>query len=390
MVDKASSILSGSTSFPKQNQGLGKRALPCPPTLEREQGANSPNKLGENTGSLFGRRSRPPPQRETAAPAGTGNGGSQLGHADRLNTYTNAAQRSIRTVGLPTSPAANIEATIARDRRISDIWRLVADGKLDFDRAAELTGGRERQRPEPSPTIDKPRSIRRRADPARAKRLIARKKLAAGAVPPNLVGELTVSEQAVAAVIANQCRMKSRSCTLAVSTLATRAFVSTRSVQLALKKLELLGLIACLRRPRPGQKHATNRIMVTSLEWREHIWKHAAIARLDRVKKSAPEKDSNYNYYPLNSTDGLGEKSARRTVASNRPRRHIWTTPKSEAWLDRFRKAAGDTLNPGAIGLHDPGPITKWLNRGFTEADVLAGITAVRRRHEGGERQQTV
>ena len=127
--------------------------------------------------------------------------------------------------------------------------------------------------------------------------------------------------------------------------------------------------------------------MVTSHLWREYLWKRAAEARLDRVKKSAPEKDRNY---PLYFTERLGEKSASGSVAPNRRRRHVWTTPKSEAWLDRFRKAAGETLNPAALNLHDPGPITRWLNRGFTEADVFAGIKAVRQRHEGGERSQSV
>ena len=52
-----SSILCGSTSESKQNQGLAGSALPCPPRLEREQDANFPGKLGENPGTLFSARS---------------------------------------------------------------------------------------------------------------------------------------------------------------------------------------------------------------------------------------------------------------------------------------------------------------------------------------------
>jgi hypothetical protein len=52
-----SSILCGSTSESKQNQGLAGNALPCPPRLEREQDANFPGKLGENPGTLFSARS---------------------------------------------------------------------------------------------------------------------------------------------------------------------------------------------------------------------------------------------------------------------------------------------------------------------------------------------
>jgi hypothetical protein len=49
-----SSILCGSTRFPKQRQRLPIQALPCPPLPVIEQGVNPPAKLGENAGTLFG------------------------------------------------------------------------------------------------------------------------------------------------------------------------------------------------------------------------------------------------------------------------------------------------------------------------------------------------
>src|SRR6266849_2541923 len=48
-----SSILSGSTRFPFENQRLSERTLPVPPRLAREQKPNSPQTVGENTGNLF-------------------------------------------------------------------------------------------------------------------------------------------------------------------------------------------------------------------------------------------------------------------------------------------------------------------------------------------------
>jgi hypothetical protein len=48
-----SSILSGSTSFPLQNNGLDNNPLPVPPRLNRERKSNLPQTQGENPGTLF-------------------------------------------------------------------------------------------------------------------------------------------------------------------------------------------------------------------------------------------------------------------------------------------------------------------------------------------------
>jgi hypothetical protein len=45
-----SSIPSGSTSFPKQNQALVEGPRPCPPALKRERDANVPQLLGDSQG----------------------------------------------------------------------------------------------------------------------------------------------------------------------------------------------------------------------------------------------------------------------------------------------------------------------------------------------------
>ena len=48
-----SSILSGSTSFPLENKGFYNQQLPIPPRSDPEQKTNSPQTVGENTGTLF-------------------------------------------------------------------------------------------------------------------------------------------------------------------------------------------------------------------------------------------------------------------------------------------------------------------------------------------------
>ena len=53
-----SSILSGSTIFPLQNKGFANQPLRVPPRLKRERKPNSPQRLGENAGTLFHRCSQ--------------------------------------------------------------------------------------------------------------------------------------------------------------------------------------------------------------------------------------------------------------------------------------------------------------------------------------------
>jgi hypothetical protein len=50
-----SSILSGSTIYPFENQRLLDRALPVPPLSGRERKSNLPQSVGENTGTVFPR-----------------------------------------------------------------------------------------------------------------------------------------------------------------------------------------------------------------------------------------------------------------------------------------------------------------------------------------------
>ncbi|SDB59038.1 hypothetical protein [Bauldia litoralis] len=287
---------------------------------------------------------------------------------------------------------SSIDAIVARDKKVSDLWRQAADGEISFERAAELIHSVEHSAVETSPKHGSQVAAKKRvaaADPGRTERLAARKRLAAGAMPPDLAAHLTVSEQAVGAVVARHCRMAGSACTLAIETIAELSFVSIRTAQMAVNKLDALNLIACLRRPRRGRKHDTNQLVIKSVAWRQFLWKRAAIARLDRVQKPAPEKD---NTYPLYFTEKrrLGGKKAL-CAASHRPSDlETWISPQSEAWLAPFRKAAGDCLNPASVGLHDPGPLTRLLNRGFTEEDLFAGIAAVRRRHDRSGRASTI
>ena len=323
---------------------------------------------------------------------------------------------------------AALEATIARDRRVSAIWRRVADGEIAFDAGAALltleAGAKRRLAdeydaaqergeiskqgahvPEGNMKTDdlglsrkdihearmirdadeaepdrRPAKQKRVTLPAdeRAQRLADRKRLAIDAFPCDPEwADFTVAERAVAKVIGGACRMR-RGCTLAVATIAERAFCSVRAVQAATKKLEQAGLIVCLQRRLKGRRNETNQIVIKSQEWLEYLRQRAVLVRRDRVQKTGVEQGSSY---PVNSTR-VGGKHTQRWFA---------TTAKSEGWLARFRTLAGPCLNAGAGLLADPGPLTRLMaQQACATDDVLKGIREVRRRHERSGRSATV
>ena len=289
---------------------------------------------------------------------------------------------------------AALEATIARDRQVSAVWRRVADGEISFDAAETLTtshvvGARDQfsrnlrlSQPNPKPVAkrylhDTQRSTRPPAE--RARRLADRKRLAVDAFPSDPAwADFTTTERAVAKVIGRACRMR-KGCTMAVATIAERAFCSVRAVQAATRKLEAAGVIVCLARRLKGHRsNETNQIIVKSQAWLEYLRKRAALARIDRVQKSAGEQNSTCS---VNLTEVGGKKT----------RPWFATTAKSENWLARFRVLAGPCLNPGAGLLSDPGPLTRLMARqACSQDDVLKGVRDVRRRHERSGRSGAV
>jgi hypothetical protein len=88
-----SSILSGSTSFPLENNGLANQPLRVPPLLNRERRTNSPQSVGENAGTLFLHCSRslcrdwpPDPEMQRAARQGDPNCKSSISSTDLTET----------------------------------------------------------------------------------------------------------------------------------------------------------------------------------------------------------------------------------------------------------------------------------------------------------------
>ena len=170
-----------------------------------------------------------------------------------------------------------------------------------------------------------------------------RKKLGADVLPPDLVGTLTVADKAVAAVIASTCRMSSNSCTKAVATIAEEAFVSTRTVQLALKHLDDAELIVCLHRRRAAQAERSEprRDRLGAMAGAPR--KRALLAQLDRVQKCAGKKGN--NNYPSNFTPSTMPETARQWRPGPRRKRG-----------DRERRGLLDRRDPseaGAMGAMD-------------------------------------
>lgn len=274
--------------------------------------------------------------------------------------------------------ALGMDSVVARDRAISQVWQRCASGEITFDEAARIVGGEanctkdELAKLATSNDRTHPRRGRStRTDAEREERLKARKALAAGALPADVVrkGNLTVADQAVAAVIARLCRMGK--CTAAVETIARMAYVSVRSAQLAIAKLDKHELIARLARPIACRKNDTNLVVITCRRWLAYIKEMAVLRRFHRVQKSEGEQDCKNNLVNITTKNGLPVRSRFQPL-----------TGKAAAWLRPFRETAGACLNPTAVLLHDPGPLTRLFVGGATFADVIAGIQKVALRHE--------
>ncbi len=88
-----------------------------------------------------------------------------------------------------------------------------------------------------------------------------------GALPPQLGQRLTVSEQAVCRVVADEF-LAHGICDLSRNEIGARAGVCQRLAERTVLKLErVLGWIHVTRRPRSGRKHLTNLTKITSPEW---------------------------------------------------------------------------------------------------------------------------
>jgi hypothetical protein len=157
-----------------------------------------------------------------------------------------------------------LEATLRRTHAHIEVWRRLADGAITDAQALFLIGMPPDNSPShtvAAPALASPKALkrpRRQQSEGEKLRLERRKKLAAGALPPDLIGNLTIADMAVAEVVSRHARMKGHSCTLSMATLAEQAFVSPRTAQLAVRKLDELRLVACLIRKRQTKDNDTN------------------------------------------------------------------------------------------------------------------------------------
>lgn len=103
---------------------------------------------------------------------------------------------------------------------------------------------------------DRERSIARR-----------RRQANSGKLPAQLACRFTLGQVAVLAVIGRQTKATG-SCALPIDAIAAIAGVSRTLVKGALKEAVRLGLVRVDERPRPGRRHDTNVVTITSAEWR--------------------------------------------------------------------------------------------------------------------------
>ena len=94
-----------------------------------------------------------------------------------------------------------------------------------------------------------------------------RRQATSGILPAQLACRFTLGQVAVLAVIGRQTRATG-SCALPIDAIAAMAGVSRTLVKGALREAVRLGLVRVDERPRPGRRHDTNVVTVTSAEWR--------------------------------------------------------------------------------------------------------------------------
>lgn len=118
-------------------------------------------------------------------------------------------------------------------------------------------------------SIFPPRRYQR--SPDRAASQERRKKLAAsGPMPPHLAMRFTVGQLAVLGIVADEVTAED-ACTLCVDAIAARAGVSRRLAQTSLRLAEGDGLLRIRERPRKGQPHDTNSIVILNQDWRAWV-----------------------------------------------------------------------------------------------------------------------
>lgn len=96
-----------------------------------------------------------------------------------------------------------------------------------------------------------------------------------GALPDSLRQFYSEGERAVLAIISIECRAN-EACILSVNEIGARAGAGHTLVQNTLRKAHRNGHLRVQERPRPGQKHLTNRVTINAPAWRAWNKKYSA------------------------------------------------------------------------------------------------------------------
>jgi hypothetical protein len=257
-----------------------------------------------------------------------------------------------------------------------------------------------------SKTPDSTSSTNRRGRSAysvaeRRERLLQRRALGAGIFPAALitsrfaapVGAPTVADAAVAAVVAAE-HVKG-CCMLSIATIAARAFVSERSAQASLRKLQRAGLISIAERRIAAGDNDSNVIRVTDAAWLLHVKEMATVRAIKRegVQKIAPKSrisERNSLSTLLRARDGV--RSAINGVdgkGDGLPEEPDGEAERGEGQhegvadvpLERFLAVGGASLDTRSLALADIRDL-RWLRRkGCSDDDIAEAIRQVAAKH---------
>ncbi len=229
-------------------------------------------------------------------------------------------------------------ASLARcDAIARDVWRAYGAGALADDQAEGISAALEARRkslrggsgqPAAGPqkpvwaltTRFPPRRVQR--SPDRRKSLERRRRLAAsGPMPPALAAKFTQGELAALKIVADEVRAHGV-CDRSYDEIAARSGCCRSLARRAIRLAGRMGLLTIEVRPRPGQKHQTNVVRVTSPEWRAWLrLDHRGHGKLPHgyqdIKGSGMKGAATSNCTTSGSGKRLGE---RRVVRFGQPR----------------------------------------------------------------------
>ncbi len=205
-----------------------------------------------------------------------------------------------------------------------DLWKGFTAGVIDDAAAESLSSAIEARRaalrgggvnptaPAQKPAWSRPTRFpprRVQVSPSRRRSIERRRRLAAsGAMPPAMAGRFTMGEQAVLRIVADAVRAHG-ACILSYDELAARAGTCRSLARRAVRLAGRMGLLSIEMRPRPGRKHLTNVVRVTSPEWRTWL-------RLDRGHGFIP-----HGHQDIKSSRMKRAGTALGSEAGDRPRK---------------------------------------------------------------------